>query len=49
MKTTEIKTSLYTTPSCTATDFESEGVLCASGEQAINSISDYVEETYSWE
>ena len=48
MKTTLIKTPLYTSPSCIATDFETEGVLCASGEQAINSISDYVEETYQW-
>ena len=49
MKTTLIKTPLYTSPSCTATDFETEGVLCTSGTgQQTNTISDYVEETYQW-
>jgi len=48
MKTTQLTTMLYTSPTCTATDFETEGVLCSSGEQAVNTISDYVEETYQW-
>ena len=48
MKTTKQTIMPYTSPTCTATDFETEGVLCASGEQTVNTISDYVEETYQW-
>lgn len=49
MKTLQKKNLLYVSPSCAATDFKTEGVLCASGEQALpNTISDYVEQTYQW-
>jgi len=48
MKSQTIKTGVYLTPSCTVAEISMEGVLCSSGEQAVNTISDYVEDVYQW-
>lgn len=48
MKTQQTRADLYLSPSCRVAEIENEGVLCASGIQPANTISDYVEETYQW-
>lgn len=48
MKSLATRPAVYKTPSCTVAEISTEGVLCSSLEQALNSIEDYVETTYNW-
>lgn len=48
MKAENKTNELYAAPMCSEILIQAEGVLCSSGENVMNGIDDYIEETYQW-